>query len=183
MPSNDYQRLNARAEELVTERGHTENTWQEISDNCLGRRDFNVSRTPGQQRMQRIYDDTSKVSSSLLSGAIHSLMTSPSARWFGLRFANHEFNDDAESVEWLDIVEKRIYSALGAPKANFHAQLAEMYTDLINFGTGALFIDDLPGVGVSFSTRPLQELYLAEDPSGRIDTIVRKFQLTARQAF
>jgi len=37
-------------------------------------------------------------------------------------------------------------------------------------------------VGVQFSARPLSELYLAEDPSGRIDTISRQFKLTARQA-
>lgn len=178
----DYHRLNARCEELVAERATTENTWQQIADHMLGRRDFTVARTKGQQRMQSIYDDTSKVSSSLLSGAIHSLMTSPAAKWFELSFANHEFNDDADSSIWLDTVERRIYSALAAPKANFHAQLAEMYIDLINFGTGGLFIDDVPGIGVRFSARPLQELYLAEDPSGRIDTIVRKFMLTARQA-
>ena len=183
MPSRSlFERLNARREELESCRNTTENTWQEIADNLLGRRDFTVVRTPGQQRMQQIYDDTSKVSSSLLSGAIHSLLTSPAARWFELRFEDPRLQDIGDATAWLKLVEKRLYAALGAPSANFHAQLSETYIDLINFGTGALFIDDVPGVGIQFSARPLQELYLAEDPSGRIDTIIRKFQLTARQA-
>ncbi len=180
MAQSVYERLHARFEELKGQRHTTENTWQEIADNLLGRRDFNVVRTPGQQRLQKIYDDTSKVSSSLLAGAIHSLMTM--ARWFSLRFDEPALNEDADAMVWLDLVEKRIYAAIGAPEANFHAQLSETYIDLINFGTGAMFIEDVPGAGVQFSTRPLQELYLAENPSGRIDTIGRQFKLTARQA-
>ncbi len=182
MATLTYDRMIGRADELQGDRETTENTWQRIADNMLGRRDFTVLRTRGQQRMQRIYDDTSKVSSSLLSGAIHSLMTGPFSRWFEYRFENPRLQEDDEASDWLKLAERRIYAALGAPQANFNAQLAETYIDLINFGTGAIFIDDVPGVGVQFSTRPLQELYLAEDPSGRIDTIVRRFNLSARQA-
>lgn len=179
---SDYERLSARVDELVSARSTTEDTWQQIADNLLGRRDFTVKATPGRQRMQAIYDDTAKVSSSLLSGAMHSLLTSPSSRWFGLGFEDPRLSEIAEAAIWLEAAEQRLYAAFAAPTANFHAQLSETYIDLINFGTGAIFIDDVPGVGVQFSARPLQELYLAEDPSGRIDTVVRKFRLTARQA-
>lgn len=180
--SSQYSDLIAMVEGLASNRTTTENTWQEISDHLIGRRDFTVVATPGRQRNQRIYDDTAKVSSSLLSGAIHSLLTSPAARWFEFGFEDPFLNDDAEAAEWLDLAEKRVYAALGAPKANFHSSLNETYIDLIDFGTGGIFTDDVPGVGVMFSARPLQELCLAEDASGRIDTVVRKFQLTARQA-
>ena len=181
---NDSQvnRLLSRAEELQTGRRTTETTWQEIADNLLGRRDFTTERTRGQQRMAQIYDDTSKVSGSLLAGAMHSLLTSPAARWFALSFEDQDLQDIPEAAIWLKAAERRMYAALAAPKANFHSQLAEAYIDLIYFGTCGLFIDDVAGVGTMFSARPLSELFIAEDPSGRIDTIVREFKLTARQA-
>ncbi len=178
--STQHDRLMARFDELIGGRKTTESTWQQIADNLLGRRDFITKRTPGQQRTQRIYDDTAKVSSSLLSGAIHSLLTM--ARWFDMRLEDPRLQDIQGVAEWVGLVVTRMYAALSAPAANFHAQLAETYIDLINFGTGALFIDDIPGQGIQFSARPLQELFLAEDPSGRIDTIGRQFDLTARQA-
>lgn len=178
-----YDRLIARAKELTGDRRTTENTWQEIADNLLGRRDFTVERTTrGEQRMARIYDDTSKVSGSLLAGAMHSLLTSPAARWFALTFEDPRLSDIPEATLWLKAAEKRLYAAMAAPKANFHAQLAETYIDLIYFGTGGIFIDDVPGLGIQFSARPLSEIFIAEDPSGRIDTVVREFHLTARQA-
>ncbi len=178
----EYDRLRARFDELKAGRTTTEDTWQQISDNLLGRRDFTVKRTPGEQRLQRIYADAAKVSSSLLSGAMHSLLTSPQGFWFDLRLEDPRLQDLPGVAEWVDLVVTRMRAALTAPAANFHAQLAETYIDLINFGTGAIFIDDVPGVGVQFSARPLQELFLAEDPSGRIDTIGRMYDLTARQA-
>lgn len=182
MADAKYERLMARVSELTSERRTTETTWQEIADNLLGRRDFTTERSKGQQRLQTVYDDTSKVSGGLLAGAMHSLLTSPSARWFSLRFEDHMVQESPNAAIWLKAAEKRMYAAIGAPKANFHAQLSEAYIDLIYFGTGALFIDDIPGTGVQFSARPLSELFLSEDPSGRIDTVVREFQLTARQA-
>ena len=177
-----YEQLNARVEVLATERHNTATTWREIDDNLFGIHNFQTERTPGTQRLQRIYDDTAKVSKSLLAGVMHSLMASPTGRWFELAFEDPRVQDNAEAVEWLKLVEKRLYAAMAAPAANFHAQLAETYGDLIGFGTGVLFIDDVAGSGVQFSSRPLDEIYLAEDPAGRIDTIARKFKLTARQA-
>ncbi len=126
----------------------------------MGRRDFTVIRTRGEQRMQRIYDDTSKVSSSLLSGAMHSLLASPHQRWFALGFEDPRLQDAQGAAEWIQLAEKRVYTALRAPSANFHSSLNETFIDLIDFGTGGIFVDDVAGVGVQFSARPLQELYL-----------------------
>jgi hypothetical protein len=179
---SQYQKLRSRYDELTVDRRTTETTWQEISDNLLGRRDFTTERTRGQQRLARIYDDTSKVSGGLLAGAMHSLLTSPAARWFALRFEDPRLQEVPDAAAWLKMAEKHMYAAMGAPRANFHSQLSETYIDLIYFGTGGLFIDDVPGVGTQFSARPLQELYIAEDPSGRIDTVIRQFKMTARQA-
>lgn len=180
--SSQFERLNARAEELVTERANTDSLWREIDDNLFGIRSFRTQRTPGQKRLQRIYDDTSKVSAELLAGAYHSLTVPLGTKWFGLVFENPELNDIQEAMAWLQAVEKRMYAALAAPTANFHAGVSEVFGDLVRFGNGGLFIDDVPGVGIQFSARPLDELYFAEDPSGRIDTISRVFRLTARQA-
>jgi hypothetical protein len=133
--------------------------------------------------MVRIYDATARVSGLLLAGGLHTLLTSPASRWFRLAFEDPELQDVPEFADWLQRSEDRIASAIQRPEANFHAQMSEVYTELVFFGTAAVFIEDRVATGgIRFSTRPLQELYLAEDASGRIDTIFRKFKWTARQA-
>lgn len=174
--------LLARFQAIGHDRRTTETTWQEIADHELGRRDFITLRTPGEQRQQRIYDDTAKVSGGLLAGAMHSLLTNPATRWFKLRFEDEALNQAPDAAGWLFEAENQLYNAMNRPDANFHAQLAELYIDLVFFGTGGLFIEDAPGSGVRFSSRPLAELFVSENQAGRIDTVVRSFLLSARQA-
>ncbi|GAG11293.1 unnamed protein product, partial [marine sediment metagenome] len=175
-------KLMSRWESLKLERSTTENAWQEIADNELGRRNFTSRRTPGETRMARIYDGTSKVAGEDLAGAIHSLMTSPSGPWFELRFERPELNEMQLAMRWLDAVEKRLQAALARPEANFNAQMSETYIDLVYFGTCGMFIDDNPAQGTLFSARPLSEIYVSENSAGRIDTVFLHFSFTARQA-
>jgi hypothetical protein len=50
------------------------------------------------------------------------------------------------------------------------------------FGTSALFIDEIPGVTLRYRAIALSELVIDLDHTGRVDTVYRCFQLTARQA-
>jgi hypothetical protein len=178
------EQLHRRWTELEGARKTTEDTWQQINDNLLGRaRDFSFDqRTPGEQRVQPIYDDTAKVSGGLLAGAIHSLVANPASRWFSFRFEEEELHEVRDAAAWLRAAENRVYAALSRPEANFHAQLAEAWRDLVFFGTGSIFVEDKAGDRVRDSARPLTELFLSEDATGRIDAVIRKFFFTARQA-
>jgi len=171
-----------RWETLKLERSTTEDSWQEIADNLLGRRDFISKRTPGERRMARIYDGTSKVAGEDLAGALHSLMTNPSAPWFELRFERPELNEMPIAMRWLFATEQRLHAAMTRPEANFHAQMSEVYIDLVYFGTAGLFVEDKLTGGTIFSARPLSEIYVAENSAGRIDTVFLHFEFTARQA-
>jgi len=183
MPIDEQaKKLLSRWESLKLERSTTENSWQEIADNLLGRRDFISRRTPGEQRMARIYDGTSKVAGEDLAGALHSLMTNPTAPWFELRFETPELNEMPAAMRWLFATEKRLHAALTRPDANFHAQMSEVYIDLVYFGTAGLFIEDKLSQGTIFSARPLSEIYVSENSAGRIDTVFLHFEFTARQA-
>ena len=167
---------------MMSTRYNYESVWQSIADNLFGRRDFTSSRTPGQNRKSRIYDDTASQMLDMLAGAMQSLLVNPAERWFALRFENAELNDSSEASVWLKSVEVRMDHAIKAATANFNSQVAETFIDLIGFGTGGLFIDDVPGIGLQFSNRPLQELYVMEDAAGIVVGVARCFKLTADQA-
>ena len=51
---------------------------------------------------------------------------------------------------------------------------------LITFGTAAMFIEEDNDDLLKFSTRHIDEVYIAENDKGRIDTIFRRFHMTAR---
>ncbi len=74
----------AQFDHLPPDRFGWEHMWQLIADNEVGRRDFNVIRTPGDRRMGDIHDITALLSGELLAGALHSLMTNSASKWFRL---------------------------------------------------------------------------------------------------
>ena len=167
---------------LRSARVHWEKQWQEVSDHCLGRRDFTTAREPGRQRMVRIYDTTAKEANVLLSAALHALLTNTATNWFDLKFVKDELNEHDESREWLSIVKKRMQGSFNRQEAAFSTQMHEFYSDLTGFCTGCIYIEDEVGFGPKFSARPLSEIFIDEDASGRIVIVQRRFKLKAWQA-
>lgn len=168
--------------DVSVRRSAFQSVWQEIADHLLGRRDFSAGASPGRKRMARVYDTTGLQAADLLSAALHSFLTNPALRWFSLRAEDPELAAAADVRAWLGAVEDALYAAFNAPDANFAPQIHEVYLDQVAFGTAALYIGDRPGKGLLFSARPLGEIHVAENAEGRVDTVFRRFEFTARQA-
>jgi len=67
-------------------------------------------------------------------------------------------------------------------RSNFQQEIFELYHDLITFGTAAMFIEEDDDDIIKFSTRHINEVFIAENDKGRIDTVFRRFKISARAA-
>ena len=81
-------------------------------------------------------------------------------------------------MEWLESVERRMYDAFH--QSNFQQEIHELYYDLVTFGTGCIYIEEDEDVGLRFSTRHISEIYISENNRGIVDTIFRKYKMTAK---
>ena len=70
--------------------------------------------------------------------------------------------------------------------SNFNTEVHELYLDLCSIGTAAMFIEEnqegVANKGIHFNTLHIAEYYIQENISGQVDTLYRKYKLTARQA-
>lgn len=176
------QELLLRADALKTERGNWESMWQEIADNLFGRRNFTSSITPGLKRNSRIYDSTAFRSNELMASMLYSLLTDIESRWFTLSLEDTSRMEHPDAIAWLEGATNQMLIAYSRQGANFAPQAHEMLFDVVGFGTGGMFIQDEPGSGPVFSSRPISETYISENVAGIVDTVFRRFELTARQA-
>ncbi len=175
--------IRRRFEALQAERRGWEGHWQEIAERVLPRQaDFLGGRQPGAKRAEKIFDSTAPLALERFAAAMESMLTPRGQRWHHLRIADEEVNQRHEVREWLDAVERALFAARYLPRANYASQQHEVYMALGAFGTGALFVGEDEMGGLRYRAIHLGELYLAEDAFGRIDTVFRKFALTARQA-
>lgn len=166
-------------------RGTWEDHWQEILDYVMPRKaDIVFTRTKGQKRTEILFDSTAITASNLLAASLQGTLTSPSMQWFYLKVRNEEFNENREVQLWLEDSAKRMYNVFN--ESNFNTEVHEMYLDLVSIGTGALFVEEgnkgFQESGVHFNTMHIAEYYIQENVSGYIDTLYRKYKLSARQA-
>ena len=170
-----------RYDRLKSQRQNWESHWQEVADYMQPRKaDVTKSRSKGDKRTELIFDSSPLQSVELLAASLHGMLTNPSTPWFSLRFKENEMENEDEAKEWLEDATEVMYSAFN--KSNFQQEIFELYHDLITFGTAAMFIEEDDDDLLKFSTRHINEIFIAENDKGRIDTVFRKFKLSARSA-
>jgi hypothetical protein len=82
----------------------------------------------------------------------------------------------------MEELNKRLWDVRYSPQSNFASQAHEKRISLGAFGTGAMLVEPNGRGGIRYRTIHLSEIYCDENLNGVVDTVHRKFELTARQA-
>ena len=174
--------LKRRFDKLKANRQNWETHWQEVADYMLPRKaDVTKTRSKGDKRTELIFDSSPLQSVDLLAASLHGMLTNPSTPWFTLRYKDPEIENDDEAKLWLESATDAMYVAFN--RSNFQQEIFELYHDLITFGTACMFVQDDDEDTLKFSTRHINEIYIAENDKGKVDTVYRLFKMSARAAF
>lgn len=172
---------------MCSKRSTFESHWQEIADRIIVRKaDFTKGKEPsdenrGEKRSEKVFDSTASLALERFSAAMESLLTPRNARWHKMRAIDEKLRSDHEVSQYLDEVTRILFANRYAPKANFASQANELYTDGGAFGTGVMYVDDNLGVGLRYSSIPLEQSYPIFDAWGRLVGFNRDFELEAHQ--
>jgi hypothetical protein len=173
-----------RQEDLAAERRNFESQWQEIAEltNPM-RAEFTTTRIPGEKRTAKIFDGTAGLAAENLAAGLWGMITNSANAWFALRHPDPALNERHEVKLWLDEATRRLRDAFAANGQRFYARVVDLYSDLVSFGTGVFYVDEIAADGrLFFSCRHLAECFIAESDQEQVDTVFRRFQWTARQA-
>lgn len=169
----------ARANALKRARLHWEPHWQVLAYYCLPLKSHIMEDiTPGALLPPDVYDSTAIYSAQIFASGMYAYMTNPASRWFGLAFSDPKLNETRRG--WLREKEDIIYEVLA--NSNFYQPVHELYVDLIVFGTANMYEEEDPEDYVRFYCRDIGESCIVENSRGVVDTNIRTFELTARQA-
>jgi hypothetical protein len=171
-------------------RGTFESHWEEIAPRVLPRDSgmFQGTRTPGEKKTQQLFDPTAALGAERFAAVMDSMITPRNGKWHRLRASDPALNRNARVRRYFGEVNDILFQYRYAPRANFASQKFEEYLSLGVYGTGGIFIDKRmpsaidPRGGLGYRSIHLSELYFAENFEGLVDTVHRKFKLTARQA-
>lgn len=167
-----------RADRSVTD-AHLDDVHHYIRPDSEG---FFGTDIAGEKTRHKVLDNTAEQDSELLAASLHGMATSPAFRWFNYRALRDSVNRDREAKIWLEDTGRRVNKVYSSHLSNFRGQAHKAYSDVSSYGTLGMFqAEGKMGLPV-FQTRPLAELYPAENSDGTIDTVYRWFKMTARQA-
>ncbi|MGL1863694.1 MAG: portal protein [Pseudodesulfovibrio sp.] len=162
-------------------------SWQELTEYMLPRKDSFAAIgasgvTRGQTGDERIFDSTPMHALEMLASSLGGLLTNPAMPWFDIKTRDPKMGDDKAVRTFLQQARERIAMMFNAEDSGFQTNVHELYLDIALLGTAVMYVEADPQTVVRFSTRPLGEVYVAESARGAVDTVYRRYSITARQA-
>ena len=169
-------------------RGTWEDHWEECAKYVLPAysNSFNAHamNTPGAKRSQYQYDSTAVTANGRFAAVMESMLTPRSQRWQRVVPSDSYLMKSRAVRLYFEEVTNQLFRYRYAPEANFQGQNHQNYIGMGAFGTGCLFIDKLASApGLRYKAIHLGQIYFAENHQGVIDRAIRRFPLTARQAY
>lgn len=173
-----------RFEELQRARQPFDSIWEEVAEH-MGPAYAGFCGEPAHPRRRRedLVDATARRAANIFAAGMLAGVSSPSQRWFALGLEDGDLAASPPVRAWLQDVEDRFYAAL--ERCGYYPQQVLGYHQSGLFGWQCLFVDEDPAVpdtGIRFRALPLHEVYIDENHLGEVDTVVRRFRLTPRQA-
>jgi len=142
--------------------------------------------TIGEKKTDDQIDSTSELALSRFSAIIDSLLTPRNSFWHSLEASNPDLQKIRAVRLWFEDTTRRLFRLRYAPTANFASQNHMTFMQLGAWGNGPMFVDKNSGidgtVGFRYRALPFGEIYLKENHQGVVDTFIRMFQMTAKQA-
>lgn len=174
-------KLDLLVSQLESERSSWLSHWRDLSDYILPRRwrFVTTDRNRGVKKQQQIIDSTATLAARTLAAGMMSGITSPSRPWFKLTVPDPQQRESMAVKRWLETVEMRMREVF--VKSNLYTALSICYQDLGVFGTHAMIELEDDEDTVRFFPLPIGSYMLANSARGQVDTLVRKFSMTARQ--
>ncbi len=197
MPDQDIiDTITAYQADLENIRQQYEPLWQDVIDQlAFNRFNFLQNKTVGQKANVLVYDGSPVIAWKLLIAGILGNVLTQSQKWATLTIPNvitfprtsslRKYNGRIDQIpqvkEYLEDMEDAMYAAFN--RSNFYSEAYMMIADASSIGTATLYCeDDISGKRINFLAMNPGECYIAENRYGQVDTMFRKFSMTAKQA-
>lgn len=156
--------------------------WREVNEYVLpwsGRFLHSDRDQPEIRRGQNIHNSVTHTAIQTAASGLHGGLTSPSRPWFEIAHPDEEMMEVAAVKQWLQTVQNRQRQVLA--QSNFYAAVQDLYYEALAYGQGVALIDADPQSVVRFRTLTCGEYLLANGDDLRVNTVYRKFGMTAAQ--
>ena len=177
----------SRYEKLKNDRYNFDDRWDRMAPYLAPTRiGIQTKLAKGESQVKRVYDSTMMFAAEIFSMFIAGNVINPAQQWFGLKMNQSQFRESDAIREWLEEVRNLMLKSIA--QSSFYAEASEALIDYGGFGTASLLTEEMPQAvneikegfrGLRFQTDKIGRFWIAEGPSGKVDTNYRVYELTA----
>ena len=170
--------INQRAKELADDRKNWETMWEKITKHVAPDSSLLFgSNEEGDAGGQDLYDGTGIYANNTWADGMQGRLLSRAGEWFGMALSNAQLNDLMEIKEYLHELEKHFYRLFR--NTNFYGALGPYFRHAGSFCTASMYIEDVQQMAkINFNTCHPMEIFLADGPGQKADTVFRKYDLS-----
>lgn len=145
------------------------------------------------RRSAKIYDTTAITAVDRLASGLEALIVPQSEYWHNLDIETFKRKPLADDTKvWLEDLREGMFKIRYDADSGWVTAIQTCLRRMVVFGNAFMWIEDATMQGpkrygdkdefIRYQYMPLNECYVAEDHQGRVDTLIRPYFLTARQA-
>ena len=158
------------------------NLYQDVADLEFPRENqINSMREPGREVGTDIVDPTGIMASIEMASGLSVNLFPAGQKFYNVLMQDKALNEIPEVKQALGRITEVSHEA--RINSNFMLQANETLRALSSFGTGNMFSEFIPGVGLNYRDYDIASYVFTENDLGRVDGMYIEFPYTARQAF
>lgn len=178
-----YDDVHSRYKQLAQARKPWESVWKELARFINPKRinwDDDTSDTRQAEIAKEVYSSTAISALDLMCNGLIGYLISRTTPWLKLQAEDTRLMQFSEVRQYFQDCEEQLYSEFN--RSNFYDIMSEIFHDAGSLGTACIHVDeDLTRDRVNYTARHLKEVYLADDRYGVVDTVIRRYTMTAKQ--
>lgn len=158
------------------------NIYQEVADVMFPRENEITSvRAKGDVKGREILDVTGMMASIDMAAGLSINLFPPGDKFYNILMADDSLNE-------IDVIKRKLgeiteISHMKRAGSNFMLQANETLRSLGTFGTGCMFSEWKPNIGLTYKDYDIGMYTFLENEDGQVDTIMIEFEHTVKQAY
>ena len=175
------QYLTKRLSYLEAERQPWENIWDKAAELCSVNSKIYLKDNAG-RIVSKTFDGTAKNALNSFAASLKSVLIPTNSVWHRLKPSNPALEDNDAVRRYLEYVRDMLFKYRYAPDSRFASESTLQLRQMGIYGQAAWLVEDNIGRGISYRSIPVNETYADLDNFGQVDTVYRKYEMSARQA-
>lgn len=165
--------------DMEADRSSDEQSWREIAEYVVPRRDFGIKYGEGTIRKRTLVDTTAIVANERMSAMLMGTLLPPSLTWSQPGLEGREMSR-LEAI-WAQRTGRKMHKRLVRPRTGFLSAAHEALQDGLAFGNGVVWGGrNSPNGPAVWKAQRLDEHFWQENADGWVDTDFRRFHIKLR---